>query len=320
MIRAAETVSCPSPPWRSERVRAACGPEHFSLPTPVLPTTMNLLSDFAMTSYYLGTLPLRTGLRKTMEATGTAPVCVLFYHRIADTFPNDWTMTNACFETQVRWLKKNFDVVSLAEAQRRIASGTNDRVSVTLTFDDGYAENCDRAIPFLLEQQVPFTYFVSFDFAKTGRPFPHDEQAGQPLPPNSLSQLREMAASGSDIGAHTRTHPNVGEISSDEQLYDEVVQSRTDLSDAIGAPVDYFAFPFGKHENMSDRAFQMAREAGILGACSAYGNYNLPGGDPFHIQRIHGDPGLVRLKNWLTIDPRKLGRIEEYKVDWERLG
>jgi peptidoglycan/xylan/chitin deacetylase (PgdA/CDA1 family) len=280
---------------------------------------MNLISEVAMTSYYWGTLPLRVSLRKRMEAAGTAPVCVLFYHRIADTFPNGWTMSNARFEEQIHWLKKNFDVVSLAEAQRRIASGHNDRVSVTITFDDGYAENCERAIPFLLAEEVPFTYFVSYDFAKTGRPFPHDEKAGQPLPPNSLQQLQEMSQAGVDIGAHTRTHPDVGAITSEETLYDEVVRSRSDLSDAIGAPVDYFAFPFGKHENMTDRAFQMAQEAGLLGVCSAYGNYNLPGADPFHIQRIHGDPELVRLKNWLTIDPRKLGRIEEYQVDWEHL-
>ena len=39
--------------------------------------------------------------------------------------------------------------------------------------------------------------------------------------------------------------------------------------------------------------------------CSAYGDYNFPGDDPFHIRRIHVDD-MLRLKNWGTIDPRRL--------------
>ncbi len=122
---------------------------------------------------------------------------------------------------------------------------------------------------------------------------------------------------GAEIGAHTRNHTDLGAIDDEGVLYDEIVGARNELADAIESPVDYFAFPFGRHANLSDRAFHIARDAGLHGACSAYGNYNLPGADPFHIQRIHGDPELIRLKNWLTIDPRKLGRTQAYDVDWE---
>lgn len=278
---------------------------------------MNVASELALTSYYLGTLPWRLGLRQRLEAQGQAPLCVLFYHRIANTIPNDWTMSNAQFERQMHWLKQNFDMISLAEAQRRIECGYNDRVSATITFDDGYADNCQRAIPFLLEQQIPFTYFVALDFAISGQPFPHDVQAGQPLRPNSIAQLQDMARAGVDIGAHTRTHADLGTTNDAAVLFDEIVAARDELADAVETAVDYFAFPFGKHANMSDQAFHIARQAGIRGVCSAYGNYNRPRSDAFHIQRIHGDPELVRLKNWLTLDPRKLGRIHSYEVDWE---
>jgi hypothetical protein len=50
----------------------------------------------------------------------------------------------------------------------------------------------------------------------------------------------------------------------------------------------------------------MARDAGYRGVCSAYGGYNFPGDDAFHLQRIHGDAEMIRLKNWITMDPRKL--------------
>jgi peptidoglycan/xylan/chitin deacetylase (PgdA/CDA1 family) len=88
-------------------------------------------------------------------------------------------------------------------------------------------------------------------------------------------------------------------------LYDEVVTAGDELREAVGSPVRYFAFPYGLHKNLNADAFHMAREAGYLGVCSAYGAYNLPGDDAFHLRRIHGDPQTVRLKNWVTVDPRK---------------
>jgi hypothetical protein len=50
----------------------------------------------------------------------------------------------------------------------------------------------------------------------------------------------------------------------------------------------------------------MAKQAGYEGVCSAYGGYNFPGDDAFHLQRIHGDDDMLRMKNWLSVDPRKL--------------
>ena len=49
-------------------------------------------------------------------------------------------------------------------------------------------------------------------------------------------------------------------------------------------------------------------DAGYDGVCSAYGGYNFPGDDAFHLQRYHADPSLLRLKNWLTVDRRWVNR------------
>jgi hypothetical protein len=50
----------------------------------------------------------------------------------------------------------------------------------------------------------------------------------------------------------------------------------------------------------------MAKDAGYAAVCTAYGGYNFPGDDPFHLQRIPADSEMIRLKNWVTMDPRKL--------------
>jgi peptidoglycan/xylan/chitin deacetylase (PgdA/CDA1 family) len=146
-------------------------------------------------------------------------------------------------------------------------------------------------------------------------PFPHDVAAGQPLTPNSLDQLRSLVAAGVEIGAHTRRHCDLGPMRDPAQLEDEVVGSRDELQAALDCPVSHFAFPYGLHRNLNREAFALARKAGYRGVCSAYGGYNLPGEDPFHLQRIHADGEMIRFKNWLTLDPRKLRQVERFHYE-----
>jgi hypothetical protein len=64
--------------------------------------------------------------------------------------------------------------------------------------------------------------------------------------------------------------------------------------------------------NLSRAAFRIAFQAGYWGVCSAYGGYNRPGDDPFHIHRIHADPQWSRFCNWMTADPNRRRGIEPY--------
>lgn len=274
---------------------------------------MGSLKSILLSGYYLATLRERRRAAADRAALGMEPVHVLFYHRVADTCHNDWTMPTKVFARQVRWLQDRFDVVTLADAQERIASGRNSRPTVAITFDDGYAENMQFAVPLLCEERLPFTYFVSTNHVFGQRPFPHDVAAGRPLEPNSVSQLRELAAAGVEIGAHCRHHVHLGAVAADV-LEDEIVGAKQDLELALECEVRYFAVPYGQPADLSTAAFQTAYNAGYRGVCSAYGGYNFPGDDAFHLRRIHADPEMIRLKNWLSVDPRKLRRSAQFDV------
>lgn len=268
----------------------------------------------ALGLYYHSTYPWRAVSNQLAAAAGRAPLMILFYHRVADDWANAWTCPYDLFARQVLWIKARFDMISLAELQARIKSGVNDRAAVSITFDDGYADNCHRALPLLIEEQIPCTYFVTASHVFEGHPFPHDVSNGHRFPPNTLEQLRMLADAGVEIGAHTRTHADLGRIADHDRLYDEIVTAGEELGRAVGRPIRYFAFPYGLHANLNPVAFRIAREAGYAGVCSAYGGYNFPGGDAFHLQRIHGDDDMLRLKNWLTVDPRKR-RVQPYRYD-----
>ncbi len=218
------------------------------------------LMDHVLLAGYCGLTSAVSPLGESMRTAhkATAPILVLFYHRIADDAATPWTHSFRLFRRQIRWLKKHCELISLEEAQCRIRRGNNDRIAASITFDDGYADNCDRALPLLIAEKIPCTYFVSLRNVLKGKPFPHDLRRGASCRPNTVAQLCWMAQQGIEIGAHTRTHADLGRITDECKLYDEVVVAGEELQSAIGSPVRYFSFPFGLPQNLNRRAFQMA--------------------------------------------------------------
>ena len=93
--------------------------------------------------------------------------------------------------------------------------------------------------------------------------------------------------------------------------------AKEELETVLGRPVRYFAFPYGLSDNLNPAAFALAKEAGYAGVCSAYGGFNFPGDDPFHLQRIPVSDDMIRLKNWVTLDPRKL-RTKRFQYRGDR--
>ena len=265
---------------------------------------MSGLKTNLLNGYRLATTPIRQFNLWRMKKTGTVPISILFYHRVDNESPNPWTISESGFVEQINWFQKNFDLVSLEECQRRIQSGFNDRPTLSITFDDGYADNSTFAIPMLIERKIPFTYFVTTYHTKFGQPFPHDVDLGKPLAPNSIETLKSMADAGIEIGGHTRTHADLGQLSDPTELYDEVIEATREMEYLIGTDIRYFAFPFGQIENLNPAVFHLLKKEGFQGVCSAYGGMNAVGDDPFHLQRMHGDTNFARMKNWLTFDPR----------------
>jgi len=231
-------------------------------------------------------------------------------------------MDVATFKEQILWMKDRFDMISMDEVQRRIVAGINERPAVSISFDDGYAENCEVALPFLLEQNVPVTYFVTTDHTTKQIPFPHDAEAGIELPINTIESLRAMANAGIEIGAHTRTHPDLGTVTDAKTIFDEVITATREMETLLDLKIRHFAFPYGQFTNLNVDVFRLLKESGFESVSSAYGGWNDVAGDSFHIQRIHGDPDFARMRNWLTYDPR-IASVNRYDysdskstIDW----
>lgn len=96
---------------------------------------------------------------------------ILIFHRVhASTdsiFPNEPDAQR--FDRLMRFVANTFNVMNLGEAATRLANGTLPSRSLVITFDDGYADNAEIALPILRRHGLVATFFISTGFLDGGR-------------------------------------------------------------------------------------------------------------------------------------------------------
>jgi peptidoglycan/xylan/chitin deacetylase (PgdA/CDA1 family) len=94
------------------------------------------------------------------------------YHRVlpeADELTGE--VDAVAFDAQMGALRSCFNVVPLAEAVDALASGTLKARTAAVTFDDGYADNVEIALPTLRRHGLNATFFIATGFLNGGRMF-----------------------------------------------------------------------------------------------------------------------------------------------------
>ncbi|WP_158813027.1 polysaccharide deacetylase family protein [Methylocapsa sp. S129] len=114
-----------------------------------------------------------TGLHRLAAAATQGQGAVLMLHNVRPWRPPTPGFTpNRLLEITPEFLdatlglvkRMGFDLVTLDEALNRLAQG-GARPFVALTFDDGYRDTVDFALPILERHQAPFTVYVATGFA-----------------------------------------------------------------------------------------------------------------------------------------------------------
>lgn len=91
-----------------------------------------------------------------------ARLSILGYHRaLRAPDPLDYQPDAATFERHMSFLGTHFNVLRLTEACERLARGALPARAACVTFDDGYADNEEVALPILKRLGLPATFFVS---------------------------------------------------------------------------------------------------------------------------------------------------------------
>lgn len=112
-------------------------------------------------------------LDRLAPAGARGRLSVLVFHRVLPEpdplFPEE--MHHELFEARLRWLKRWFNVVSAETAIDGLCSGDLPARAALITFDDGYADNFEVALPLLQRYDCQATFFVTTDFLDGGRMF-----------------------------------------------------------------------------------------------------------------------------------------------------
>ena len=109
-------------------------------------------------------------LQLLLRLPRTPRLSVLGFHRVvAEPDPlRPGEPTAERFEQRMRWVKANFRVLALTEAIRALREDRLPERALCITFDDGYADNHDLALPVLRRLGMPATFFVASGYLDGG--------------------------------------------------------------------------------------------------------------------------------------------------------
>ena len=198
------------------------------------------------------------GSWRALRSEFGARLPVMLYHHVGPARPATYpelTVSPERFERQVRWLARHGYVgIRPSDWQSwRLGAGALPDKPVLLTFDDGYADLADFALPVLERHGFGAAVFVvTGEIGGTNR---WDEERGAGTHRlMSADQIRDWSARGIEFGAHGRSHADLTTLP-DALLAAELSGCASDLAELLGKPPVAFAYPYGRcNERVAERA------------------------------------------------------------------
>ncbi|MCW3817418.1 polysaccharide deacetylase family protein [Micromonospora sp. DR5-3] len=215
-----------------------------------------------------------------MNRSPKTVVPVLCYHSIGDV-PRDntlrWSVSPGDFDEQLALIQESGRTPMTVSGYAAVLRGLAPLPPrpVLITFDDGFPDLAETALPVLRRHRLTATAYVIA--ARVGTAPSPDRD-----PSLDWDQLRELHAHGVEIGSHSRSHRALDCLRHTE-LHQEAAGSRRLLEDGMGTPVRSFAYPYGYHSLAVRSA---VRAAGYSSACGVKNALSHPNDDVFAIARV----------------------------------
>jgi peptidoglycan/xylan/chitin deacetylase (PgdA/CDA1 family) len=223
---------------------------------------------------------------------------VLMYHKVNDLWPNPTTVPTGVFAEQMALLGElGYTPVSLDAVLEHYLDGAPlPAGAVLLTFDDGYRDNLENALPILQRHGYPAVLFVPIAFLDDERPLPHEESLrllGVRNETVEWSELAELEAGGIRVESHGIGHRPLSELEPAEAAR-EIALSKLRLEDRLGRRVDAFAFVKGSHADYRPEHASLVQQAGYRIAFTSVSGANGPASDRFRLKRYNVEPYPAR--------------------------
>jgi peptidoglycan/xylan/chitin deacetylase (PgdA/CDA1 family) len=231
---------------------------------------------------------------------------IVMYHGIG----GDDGVAVELFQQQLDALTKRRKVVPLAAAVKSLGRPESFDLSA-ITFDDGYRDCAELAVPILKARGLHATLFVPVGWIGRENVWDADRPRREIL---SASELRGLDPTTIEIGAHGASHTRMSRMSP-RQLHAETVTARQVLEDACGRRVSLFAYPYGQRDDFDAAAEAAVEAAGFIAACSTCFGRGSDASGRFRLRRIGLEP-----EDSATRTRRKLDGAYDWVVSKEALG
>lgn len=222
--------------------------------------------------YYFGIVHVYLFYRKVIKKKFMR--IVLTYHRIRDDKKTPQiSVTQKKFDEQINFLKRYFDIVPLKDqinCGKKNNSLSSDTVSIT--FDDGYADNYYNGLQILKKYNIPATIFLVSQFIDCNEYL-------------SVKQLMEMKNANICFGSHTINHFVLSELKQ-EQVIKQINNSKAMLEKILTTKIHFFSYPKGKKKHLNAIVKNETKKAGYLAAFTTENGEIDRRSDLFQLKRI----------------------------------
>jgi len=246
--------------------------------------------------------------KKLLNGNGSNQAISLMYHSISNKksiIKTPWEISLSQFIDQLDLLKEfgwNTVCANQLLSIKQLPSKT-----VALTFDDGFANNLAAFDELVKRNMLASWFVVTNDIGKFSSW--SDSDVGSALLLDK-DQLLAMQAAGMEIGSHTLSHCRLTQVSN-EQIKDELIQSRESLESILNHTVTSFAYPYGLY---NAAVIEATFAAGYQVAFTTRTGFGLVNNNPLEIRRVTIFPD-----DSLSTFARKLA-FADNDVRWNKIG
>jgi peptidoglycan/xylan/chitin deacetylase (PgdA/CDA1 family) len=233
-----------------------------------------------------------TALR--LAENGGTTLRVLMYHKVNDLPDNPTTIPVALFDEQLHQLRElGYQVVDLDAVLDHYTLGRPlPYKAVLITFDDGYRDTLENALPVLREHGVTGVIFVPVAYMEDEMPLPHElhlVERGIRNPTLDWALMRELDAGGVRVESHGIAHRPLAEVSLDEAVR-EIAVSKLILEERLERPVRAYAYVKGSKAHFQPVHVSLAQQAGYEVAFTSVSGSNTATTDPLRLRRYNVEP------------------------------
>jgi peptidoglycan/xylan/chitin deacetylase (PgdA/CDA1 family) len=223
----------------------------------------------------LSSLVAASGLARSTPGTG--PLIVM-YHGLG----GGDGVAAADFEAQLDLLASRLRIVPLHDALAGLGTPAA-RGLAAITFDDGYRDFAELAVPALRARGLHATLFVPAEHLGGWNAW--DAGRAERREILTAGELRALDPRCVEVGAHGASHRRLRGLDA-ASLERETRGARRTLEDALGRPLRLFAYPYGLRDDFDAAAEAAVAAAGFEAACAThFGRGSLPS-ERFRLRRV----------------------------------